>query len=340
MSKECIKFPSIDQFKNVIKQVSNSTRYVGLDSDNNPIFDHTKKLPTLEFTASVKVHGTNASIRLDSDGEYSAQSRERILSLDADNVGFYVYSQQHKDFFLKLLNQYIRDYDSAIIYGEWAGKGIQKGVAVSEIEKTFFIFGIKTIKDDVFEKWHPLNSILNVSELHDHNAFLISEFPTWTIQIDFDNPEMSQNQLVKMCLDVEAECPVGKAFGVSGIGEGVVLTHHSDKYRRLCFKVKGEAHSMSKVKTLAPVDEESFRKAKDFANNFVTTARLEQGISVLSSEKLLDMSDPKNIGAFLKWVSGDVFKEEESNIIANNLDPKKVAKEIQTIARKWFLGRV
>lgn len=336
---ECIKYPSIDQFKNAIKDVSAKARYQGKDEEGNPIFDRTATLPTLTFTATVKIHGTNASVRLDADGSYHAQSRERVLTLTQDNAGFYIYANQHKDFFAGLMQPYLKDNDSVVIYGEWAGKGVQKGVAVSELDKKFFIFGVRTVKGEETE-WYPVDSIDGLDqELKDFSAYRITTFPVWKFDIDFNNPHSVQNQLVDLCNAVENECPVGKFFGVSGVGEGIVLTHISPEYGRITFKVKGEKHSNSKVKTIAPVDEEAFKAAKDFANNFVTDARLNQGIQVLTTEHLLDMNDPKNIGAFLKWISQDIFKEEEQNIIQNALDPKKVAREIQTIARNWFLNR-
>ena len=335
---ECIKFPSIDQFKHAIKQVESIARYRGKDDEGNVIIDRNATLPKLFFTATVKLHGTNASIRLTSSGEYLAQSRERVLSLTQDNAGFFVYANQHKEFFEGILNEYLKDNDEVIVYGEWAGKGIQKGVGISELDKAFYIFALRTMKDGV-DAWHNVSMIPVTDELHSHSAYIITEFPSFVFLIDFEAPQESQNQLVDLCMKVENECPVAKHFGVSGIGEGIVLTHNSEEFGRIVFKIKGEKHSNSKVKTLAPVDEESFKAAKEFAQNFVTESRLEQGIHVLTNERLIDMTDNKNIGEFIKWVCGDVIREEQQNIVENGLDVKKISKEIQNIARKWFLSR-
>lgn len=126
-------------------------------------------------------------------------------------------------------------------------------------------------------------------------------------------------------------------FNYSTCGEGVVFSHNNDHFYQ--FKVKGEKHQNSKVRTLAPVDEEMLKGAKEFADNFVTEARLQQGIQVMQSELLLEPT-PENTGHFIKWIVNDIFKEERENMLANNLDPKKVAREIGTLARIWYLNSI
>jgi hypothetical protein len=36
---------------------------------------------------------------------------------------------------------------------------------------------------------------------------------------------------------------------------------------------------------------------------------------------------------------GDVIKEEQQSIVQNDLDVKKIAKEIGNVARKWFMQK-
>lgn len=52
-----IKYPSIGQFRNVIRHVQQQTRFVGKDADGNAIYDQSKSLPTLGFYGTVKLHG-------------------------------------------------------------------------------------------------------------------------------------------------------------------------------------------------------------------------------------------------------------------------------------------
>lgn len=101
----------------------------------------------------------------------------------------------------------------------------------------------------------------------------------------------------------------------------------------------GVFYPSKKSKCLAPIDEELLKSVKEFANNFVTESRLKQGVEFLKTELLLEPI-PENTGAFIKWIVTDIFKEENENILANDLNPKKVAQEIGTLARKWYFNYI
>jgi hypothetical protein len=52
-----INFPSIGQFRNAVKTVTDRAHWRGKDADGNPIFDRTAPLPTLDFVGTEKLHG-------------------------------------------------------------------------------------------------------------------------------------------------------------------------------------------------------------------------------------------------------------------------------------------
>lgn len=56
------KYPSIEQFRNVIKTVRFNHDFQGKDENGNPIYQHKENYPTLKFQGTVKLHGTNAAI--------------------------------------------------------------------------------------------------------------------------------------------------------------------------------------------------------------------------------------------------------------------------------------
>ena len=128
-------------------------------------------------------------------------------------------------------------------------------------------------------------------------------------------------------------------FEINSVGEGIVWSHASEEFGFLQMKVKGEKHSNSKVKSLAPIDEEAYALADDFAKNYTTEARLEQGIHVMKTEHLLEPVN-ENVGHYIKWVIQDIMKEEQQGILENSLDPKKVAKKVGDIARKWYFQQI
>ena len=170
--KKHISYPKIAQFRNVVSAISREIEYSGLDKDENPIYDKSIKKPVLTFKGTVKLHGTNASVCVDKNGFY-AQSRSNIITPEKDNAGFafFAYSKQ-KEFevlFAQIiesdLDLNLNDGYAISIYGEWAGKGIQKSVGISELDKAFYVFGVKISKpqDEEFNAyWINSSDIRNI----------------------------------------------------------------------------------------------------------------------------------------------------------------------------------
>lgn len=318
--REIVKFESVGQFRNFIKTM----QYLGLRKSN--------------LIGTVKIHGTNSSVGLDlKDNSLFCQSRNRVLSLDDDNYDFVKYIEDNKSEFLKIFNEIknkinTENYDSIIIYGEWAGKGIQNKVAVSELDRFFAPFSIRGINKDTID-------ILDVKlEINESIRFYpIETFGIYNVELDLDNVHLAQQEIKNITIAIENECSVGKYFGISGIGEGVVFT---DETRTYSFKSKGEKHSVSKVKTIANVDVEKIKKIQDFIDYAVTENRLNQGIEYLKEmNKELDIS---SIGDFLRWLANDVLKEEQDVITENGLDNdlKSIMKSTSNKGRKWFMDKI
>lgn len=314
------KFPSIEQFRNVIKEVRLHHDYKGKDENDNPIYKHTDPYPILTFAGTVKLHGTNAAIVKYKDGHIEFQSRSSVITPENDNYGF---ATAMSFLNLEVLFEGIEFEEYCAIYGEWCGTGIQKGVGISECPKMFVIFACR-----VDDEWSSYKNPSLTKPI-----FNIRDFQTYTIDINFNEPEQVQNKLIELTEEVEAECPVAKAFGISGIGEGIVWTSDDFKYR---FKVKGEKHSVTKVKKLAAVDIELLNSMNDFVDSVVTENRLKQGLEYLR-EQGLEVSQ-KSTGAYLRWVVGDVLKEEMDTIEGNGFDVKKLNPLISKKARQWFFN--
>ena len=92
-AEEFVTFPSIEQFRNVVREVKHKATYVGQDENDQPIYNPSAVLPTLSFLGSVKLHGTNAGIVYNWDElafEYvpHVQSKNQIITPIKDNAGF------------------------------------------------------------------------------------------------------------------------------------------------------------------------------------------------------------------------------------------------------------
>jgi len=342
-----ISYPSIEQFRNVIRSVKDRCTYHGIP------------LPELEFTGTVKLHGTNAAVVIDTDnGELWAQSRTNVITPESDNAGFAAFVQAKAAAIRGLVNsarivyglENFQPGDHLAIYGEWCGQSIQKGVAITGLPKMFVVFGIRVKRTEEDSYWFAPHQIRDVFDGYgsetakNDQIFCIHKFKTYKIHIDFAKPEYASVKLSELTLEVENECPVGKHFGVFGVGEGIVwtanpTTHVPFRVSDLVFKVKGEKHSETKVKTLAPVDVEKIENIRALVEALVTEHRLEKKLDEMENVAKVEAT-LQNTPVFLKTVGQDVHKEEADTIAASGLPEKEVMSAISKHARQWYLEQV
>ena len=322
---EHIKYPKIPQFRDVAYEVKRQASYQGLDEQGEPIYAGKPLLPEISFTGTVKLHGTNAGVQFTEAGDIIYQSRNRIISVGDDNAGFAAWMTDRVGHLERQVLAYNEAIKSATVYGEFIGQGIQAGVAVSELDKTFVVFGIRS--DD---QWLDLRGLTLDSSL---NLYCIRDFPEYTISVDFERPEIAINQIHELTQAVEAECPVGKALGISGIGEGIVWVNDE---HNLLFKSKGDKHSNSKVKTHKPVDLEAITAVRTLAEGLMTERRLAQGFEYLEEMSLEPIM--RNLGAYLKYTVSDCVAEEKLAIEASGIESKVVGKALMEIAKRHYIN--
>lgn len=346
-NKRMVKFPSIEQFRTVVSNINRHYNFKGLDENGETIYDPSMVKPKLTFKGTVKLHGTNAAVSYNAISGLWYQSRENIITPEKDNAGFAFFGESNKEVFSELMleiakNECINLNENTItIYGEWCGGNIQKGVGITNLPKSFFIFGVKVTPHTETEEELKANPAYWVDytylEAPDNKIYNINNFTTYTIDIDFNMPQLVQNQLSEMTIDVENECPVAKSFGFSGIGEGIVWsTEVNGVVHR--FKVKGEKHSSSKVKTLAAVDVEKLESIQKFVDYAVTQSRFNQALENVFPNN--EPIDTKKIGDVIRWVVNDVIKEEMDTMVENSIEPKEVNKYISTKTRDMFFKLV
>ena len=332
--KVLFKYPSIEQFRRIAYNVNTQETNM-----------------KVAFERTVKLHGSNAAIvyTLNDMGgptEIYAQSRNRILTPHNDNAGFAQWVEDNKKDLHNIFQEHLPDelgnWDSethAVLYGEWCGEGIQKGVALNQLPKMFVAFDLRIIGScdlgDPYTRWGSIDRYedepLPFSN-HDINLYNINEFGTEIVVVDFADPIKAQSDLLEAAEKVGVQCPVGASLGATGAGEGHVYTSLNGNYK---FKVKSSAHTVSKTNFMSPEDSEKMKDTEVFVNAVVTDNRLLQGIEYLSEMDLPKHAD-SSIGDFIKWVVADVQKEEGDLIVSNNLDVKLVNRFIAKIAFNWF----
>lgn len=341
-----IKYPSIEQFRDIIRSVTSRTRFDGLDEQGNAVFVN-RPLPIIEAVAVEKIHGTNAAVCYSNKDGFWVQKRTSVCTIESDNAGCAFTAYAIQDVWVRLMKELAEhhgiDLDKNIItiFYEWCGGNIQKNSAVSNLSKRSIIFmHAKVTNEDGSTKWIKTTTDKPISD-EDSLIFNIQDFPTYNITIDFNNSHVAQNQLVDLVLNtIEPNSPVGRQFGVDGnIGEGVVVSFmiEDDLYQ---FKVKGEKHSATKVKTLAAVDDVQIQRLNELAQQVTPAWRLEQMYALANDTINGKEPDVRNIGAFLKMVNQDIAKEEMQMIHELGVDFKALCKPVSTIARMYFMEQL
>lgn len=318
------KFRSIEGLSKIFTMLRANADYHGIPHSD---------LPTLNFTGTVKIHGTNAGIVIDSADatSVSAQGRDRAVTFDHDNAGFAAYCMSLTPKVIQEMYKALNPSGKGVltVFGEWAGEGIQNSAAVGKVKKHFIMFAahVDTQYIELNREYHN----------HEYRIYNIYEVPTYSIDINFSTPGNIEDVLTKLTLDVEAECPWALQFGVSGIGEGIVwhLTTEPTNSGYI-FKTKGPLHSVRKNPTekVATVNVEKVNSIHECLDIMLTENRMEQMIKDHDLEVI-----PENFGLFLKYVSADCLKEESALLVANNLIWKDVTKSLSVRCRQWYFKK-
>lgn len=86
-----------------------------------------------EIVITEKIDGTNAQIAIGEDSSFRVGSRTRWLENGEDNAGFAFWATRNKD-------ELIAKLGPGRHFGEWWGKGIQRGY--NQTEKRFSLFNV------------------------------------------------------------------------------------------------------------------------------------------------------------------------------------------------------
>ncbi len=346
--KRFINYGSIPQFRQIIKGISYQTWYTGFNKEGQAIYDKSLTLPIITATGYEKIHGTNAAVCYNSETEFYIQSRKNIITTNKDNAACAFHATQNQKHWMKIIKSLANFHSINLnthiisIFFEWSGGNIQKHSAVTGLDKRSFIFPYFKVSPLVQNENDPESAIwLSTKSEHNWSAniYNITCYSKFPITIDFNTPLLSQNNMIKTVEeDIEPNSPIGDYFGIQGnVGEGIVyFFEYQGTIHR--FKVKGEKHSVSRVKTLKPVDDVKEQAKIDFANYVCNPDRLEQAWQTTFgfNHELME-PDIKATGNFLKAVIADVYKEESDILASKNLEPKEVNANISKLARQWFM---
>lgn len=303
------KFPSIESPKQIIPKIIDE-----LMADTQ----------TLEIEGTTKLHGTNAAIVFHSDGAIHYQSRSRVLDAKNDNAGFYAtmtsaLGVEATDHIQKQLSVITDNTDTIVLYGEWCGKGIQKSVALNQVEKMFVIFKIKSLNHGWLKtaSWSKIKAEPLIRN--------IAEIPIFKFSFSRTAPEASLHSIQETIDKVNEQCPfVYQLFGLKGVGEGLVLKPSCSESSVYWFKMKGEKHKVQppKMKVVLKADSNQINAINEFVFRQVTMERIE------SARESLGVAT-KCYKPIIEWMVADIFREEEILGLDDKLLKKAIAQRVR-----------
>lgn len=322
-----IPWTSIDNFHNFRRE-----------NVNNPyLFDK-----TLQYKAKVKLHGTNAAVRI-KNGKVTAQSRSNDINVARDNAGFAAWVDENKQTFLNITKN-ISENLTIVIHGEWCGSTIQKGVALSKIkDKIFAVFAIQIItetKNNLIIQPNYIKNILKSDLLYVIPWFENGKIYNFSILGQPDSLAQQIDELNKD-VDIVENCDpwVKSVFGIEGIGEGLVLypiipENDRDIISSFMFKAKGIKHQTVAHTKPIQISATQTDDLESFARLVVTEERCLQGFDLLGDVNI------KNIGPFLKWITADVDKECRYELQVSQLNVRDALKAVANRAKNWYMNKV
>jgi hypothetical protein len=254
-----------------------------------------------------KIDGTNSSLWV-SDGELQAGSRNRLLSLESDNAGFFTWAQLQEN-----LKRFFAEFPDYRLYGEWLVPHSLKTYR-SEAWRKFYVFDI-TDDDSENPRHIPYNDYQPIL-----NRFGIDYIPP-ICQINNGSYEQFINQLLKNVFLIED----GK-----GTGEGIVIKNYDyrNKFGRQTWaKIVTSEFKETHAKEMgSPIIQGKKLIEEEIAAKFVTTALVDKEFAKIES---VDGWSSKFIPRLLNTVYYSVVKEESWEFVKEHKNPTIDFKRLQ-----------
>jgi hypothetical protein len=301
------------------------------------------QIKTLRFYGTVKIHGTNTAV-VEQNGALYGQGHSRVLTPKQDPFGFSAWYTARQATILQIMQTLRQEYkvsaeNPIVLYGEFAGPKIQKGVAISRLkDRGFFIFACRIVGLSGKDYWPDLRVLKNRIENRDRGIYNLCCFPTYELDITL-TPEglnAAQAQLEALAGEVEMKCPVAEALGLvtedMAAGEGIVFACRDVSWFSNAFKIKGPKFSENKntQKTGASVDAKL-----EWTQGVVTPGRMVNVLSHMREVKTLTKAD---LNPFVVNLVDDILLDtpEQEQASALKLTRDDLIRLTRRLAADWF----
>lgn len=254
-----------------------------------------------------KLDGTNASVWMDDEGNIKAGSRNRELTLEKDNAGFYAWVLENEDWF----KSFFRETNvNNTLYGEW-----------------LVPHSLKTYRDDAWRRFY----VFDVLERNVSGYLPYEMYKPWMDQHGFDY--LAPLAIVKNgSIESFERCLEKNTFYIKegeGTGEGIVIKNYSwqNDYGRVVWAklVTNQFKEIHHKEMGAPEVGQQTLEEK-IAEEFVTQHLVDKVYAKIENE---DGWSSKMIGKLLGVVWHDLVTEEIWEITKKYKNPKIDFKQLQ-----------
>lgn len=259
-----------------------------------------------------KIDGTNSSVWLGDDGMIHAGSRNRELTFEKDNAGFY--AAISKD---ERVMAYLQEHPTHRLFGEW-----------------LVPHSLKTYRDDAWRRFYVFDVCVDAD-----NETGLEYLPYEVYQplvAEFGLDYLAPIRIVKNgCLDDFIKCVNENNFLIAdgkGVGEGVVIKNYDfyNRYLRQTWAkiVTSEFREKHHKEMGAPVSANRLVE-EDIVDKFVTRAFVEKEYA-----KIVNANDgwtSKMIPQLLSRVFHELITEEIWNILKAFKNPTINFKALNTM---------
>jgi hypothetical protein len=240
------------------------------------------------ITVTEKIHGMNVRFGKTPDGTFWVGSRNNVVLEGKQVQGFYEWAQTR-----------VSDTPNGYtFFGEWAGKGIQKGINYGD--KRFYLFGVSKYveKSYGFLDWHSIANWATLMACKSVPVLYDGPWPSMTIDKSTLNDWRTGQSLTDAEEDREGICITTWPASTDKYGNPLII-----KWKNAAF-----AEVASAREKRAPAD---LTNVQPFVDEYATVERLEHVLSHVGED--LDTKynplDRENTGAVLRAYYEDVMRE-------------------------------
>lgn len=249
-----------------------------------------------------KLDGTNAQVWLDDEGNIKAGSRNRELTLEKDNAGFYKFVLENEN-----IKKYLEKHPTHRLYGEFLVPHSLKTYR-EDAWRRFYIFDVCLDKEDGSVEYIP----------YDIYKPLVEEFGLDYIPPIVTMTNGSYEYFIRTLDNNTFMIQDGK-----GVGEGIVIKNYDyyNKYKRQIWakivtnefkEIHTREMGVNNIKTEKVIEQE-------IVDNYCTEAFIEKEYSKILNET--GEWDNRKIPMLLGRVFSELVKEETWNIIKKYKNP-------------------